>query len=65
VTGIHFEGSDIVVRGFTGEISRWTLPRRPLSPDEFQRIDDITRCLPLRLDEGTGSLIEQQPCNTP
>jgi WD40 repeat protein len=26
VVGIHFEGSDIVTRGFGGDISRWTLP---------------------------------------
>ena len=25
--GIHFEGDDIVTRGFAGEISRWTLPK--------------------------------------
>ena len=24
--GIHVEGGDIVTRGFTGELSRWTLP---------------------------------------
>jgi WD40 repeat protein len=27
VIGIHVEGGDIVTRGFTGEISRWTLPK--------------------------------------
>jgi WD40 repeat protein/serine/threonine protein kinase len=26
VIGIHFEGDDIVTRGFGGEVSRWTLP---------------------------------------
>jgi WD40 repeat protein len=26
VIGIHLEGGDIVTRGFTGEVSRWTLP---------------------------------------
>ncbi len=25
--GVHFEGNDIVTRGFTGEVSRWTLPK--------------------------------------
>jgi WD40 repeat protein len=25
--GIHVEGDDVVTRGFTGEVSRWTLPR--------------------------------------
>jgi hypothetical protein len=64
ITGIHFEGGDIVTRGFTGEISRWTVSRR-LSPELLHSIDDITRCLPLRLDENSGSLIEQQACNTP
>jgi WD40 repeat protein len=27
VIGLHLEGTDIVTRGFTGEISRWRLPR--------------------------------------
>jgi len=27
VIGVHWEGTDIVTRGFTGEISRWRLPR--------------------------------------
>jgi hypothetical protein len=27
VIGIHFEGDDIVTRGFAGEVSRWTLPK--------------------------------------
>ena len=27
VVGIHFEGDDIVTRGFGGDISRWTIPR--------------------------------------
>jgi WD40 repeat protein/serine/threonine protein kinase len=27
VVGIHFEGDDIVTRGFGGEVSRWTIPR--------------------------------------
>jgi WD40 repeat protein len=26
IVGIHFEGNDIVTRGFAGEVSRWTLP---------------------------------------
>jgi len=26
VIGIHFEGNDIVTRGFGGDVSRWTLP---------------------------------------
>jgi WD40 repeat protein len=27
VIGVHFEGEDIVTRGFAGDISRWTLPK--------------------------------------
>jgi WD40 repeat protein len=27
VTGLHFEGSDIITRGFGGDISRWALPK--------------------------------------
>lgn len=26
VVGVHFEGSDIVTRGFAGDVARWTLP---------------------------------------
>ena len=26
VVGVHYEGSDIVTRGFAGDVSRWTLP---------------------------------------
>jgi WD40 repeat protein len=26
IIGVHLEGGDIVTRGFTGELSRWTLP---------------------------------------
>jgi WD40 repeat protein len=64
IAGIHYEGSDIVTRGFTGEVSRWEISRQ-LSPELLRSVDDITRCLPLRLDENTGSLIEQQACDTP
>jgi WD40 repeat protein len=26
VVGVHFDGNDIVTRGFGGDVSRWTLP---------------------------------------
>jgi hypothetical protein len=26
VGGIHFEGDEMVTRGFAGDVSRWTLP---------------------------------------
>ena len=29
VVGVHYEGNDLVTRGFAGDIARWTLP----SPD--------------------------------
>ena len=27
LVGVHFEGNDIVTRGFAGDVSRWTLPK--------------------------------------
>jgi WD40 repeat protein len=27
VVGVHFEGGDIVTRGFSGDVSRWALPK--------------------------------------
>ena len=61
VAGVHFEGSDVVTQGFTGEIARWTLPP---PPQDLITIDGIARCLPLRFDEETGGLVEQkQPCD--
>jgi WD40 repeat protein len=41
VVGIHAEGDDIVTRGFTGELSRWTLPR----PEQvIKECGDHERC---------------------
>jgi hypothetical protein len=62
--GIHFENDDLVTRGLTGEVSRWAMPRR-LSPEGLQSIDDVLRCLPVRLDKATGNLVEQPPCGEP
>jgi WD40 repeat protein len=60
VAGVHFEDSDLVTQGFTGEIARWTLP----PPPDLATIDGIARCLALRFDEETGGLVEQkQPCD--
>lgn len=61
LAGIHFEGNDIVTRGFTGEISRWSIP----APPPPEAIDRIVRCLPLRFDEDSGGLVEQAPCAEP
>jgi WD40 repeat protein len=27
--GLHFEGADIVTRGFGGEVARWSVPKAP------------------------------------
>jgi WD40 repeat protein len=29
-TGVHFEGGDLVTRGFAGDVARWTLPKPDL-----------------------------------
>jgi WD40 repeat protein len=60
ITGLHFEGSDLVTRSFTGEVARWSLARPPPSQDFVGTIDRYLRCLPLRFDEDTGGLVEQQ-----
>jgi hypothetical protein len=26
VVGVHYEGNDVITRGFAGDITRWTLP---------------------------------------
>jgi WD40 repeat protein len=60
ISGIHFDGTDLVTHDFTGEISRWTLPKVPSSQDLVRRMGRIVRCLPFRLDEDTSGLVEQQ-----
>jgi WD40 repeat protein len=57
IAGVHFENTDIVTRGFTGEIARWALPSQP---DLARIADDIIRCLPVRYDDDTGGLVEQE-----
>jgi len=39
--GIHIEGRDLVTRGFSGELSRWTLPR---SDQVIEACDGKERC---------------------
>ncbi|HEX7843031.1 MAG TPA: WD40 repeat domain-containing protein, partial [Kofleriaceae bacterium] len=56
IAGVHFEGTDLVTRGFTGEIARW---RMSSPPDLAHTVDGIVRCLPLHFDEETGGLVEQ------
>ncbi len=65
ITGIHFEGSDIVTRSFTGEVARWSLGK-PLSSEDFVgMLDRYLRCLPLRFDADIGGLVEQATCDIP
>jgi WD40 repeat protein/serine/threonine protein kinase len=40
VVGVHYEGSDIVTRGFTGDVSRWTLPQ----PDGIIEACHVSTC---------------------
>ncbi|HET7501012.1 MAG TPA: hypothetical protein VFK02_08420, partial [Kofleriaceae bacterium] len=61
VAGVHFEGAELVSRGFTGEISRWGLPKLT----EASRVEELVRCLPLHFSERTGGLVDQAPCDTP
>jgi WD40 repeat protein/serine/threonine protein kinase len=55
VSGLHFEGRELVSRSFLGEISRWDLSPS-LSPSILRRILD---CLPARFDERVGDLVDQ------
>ncbi|HEY0986436.1 MAG TPA: WD40 repeat domain-containing protein [Kofleriaceae bacterium] len=60
ITGVHFDGDDIVTRGSTGDVSRWKVSKLP----SIEGIDRAARCLPLRFDEDTGGLVEQEsPCD--
>jgi WD40 repeat protein len=62
IADLHFEGHELVTRGLTGEIARWNVSNLPTS----QAIDRSIHCLPLRLDENNGGLIEQTPvCDLP
>src|SRR4029079_12288925 len=56
ITGIHFDGNDIVTRGSTGDVSRWSLSKAP----SMEAIERAARCLPLGLDEDTSELVEQR-----
>jgi WD40 repeat protein len=61
VSGLHYEGDDLVTRGFTGEIYRWRIPTPASSPEFARRLDRVLRCLPVRFDEATGGLVAQRP----
>jgi WD40 repeat protein len=61
ISGVHFEGADVVTRSRTGEISRWHLTKLPESPERIGLLERYLHCLPLRFDETTGGLVDQQP----
>jgi WD40 repeat protein len=61
ISSLHFDGADLVTRGFAGDIARWTLPALP----SRAVLDSLLRCLPIRFDEETGMLVEQAPCERP
>jgi WD40 repeat protein len=64
VAGLHFEGTDLVTRDFTGEIARWRLST-PSSAELDRMVDRIVRCLALHFDDETRGLVEQDPhCGT-
>jgi WD40 repeat protein len=58
VGGLHFDGTDLVTRGFAGEIARWRLLTPP-SGELDRMVDRVVRCLPLRFDDETRGLVEQ------
>jgi serine/threonine protein kinase len=47
VIGVHYEGNDIVTRGFTGDVSRWTLPQ----PDKIIEACHAITCASAALAE--------------
>jgi len=61
IAGVHFDGRDLITRGATGEIARWSVPK--LLP--METIDRAVQCLPLHLDAESGVLEPQRPCAAP
>jgi WD40 repeat protein len=57
VNGVHFAKTDLISRGYDGDIARWSLPLAP--PPSFAA---LVSCLPRQLDEKTGALVDNQPC---
>jgi WD40 repeat protein len=57
VNGLHFAGPDLISRGYDGDIARWSLPSAP--PPSFAA---LVSCLPRRLDEKTGALVDNKLC---
>jgi len=61
ISSLHFEGADLVTRGFAGDIARWTLPALPPA----SVLESLLRCLPIRFDDESGTLVEQARCERP
>lgn len=47
VVGVHYEGDDIVTRGFAGDLARWALP----SPDRVIETCHASACAPIASGE--------------
>jgi WD40 repeat protein/serine/threonine protein kinase len=50
VIGVHYEGAEIVTRGFAGDVSRWKLPE----PDNVITACHASTCAPAALAEKTA-----------
>jgi WD40 repeat protein len=59
IVGIRFEDDDIVSQGFAGDLARWSLPKFPKSSSFAATVGRIASCLPLRLDDDSGRIVEQ------
>jgi hypothetical protein len=61
INTVHFEGSALLTRGFTGEITRWDLPAPSAPGTSLARFERLVRCGPLRFDATTSRLVTQPP----
>jgi WD40 repeat protein len=59
VNGVRAGASDYISRGYDGDIARWALP--PAPPLWFAA---LVGCLPRQLDEKTGALVDNRPCDS-
>ena len=47
VVGVHYEGSDLVTRGFAGDVARWALP----PPEKIIEVCHADTCAPVATTE--------------
>jgi WD40 repeat protein len=59
VNGVQARASDFISRGYDGDIARWSLSSAP--PLWFAA---LVSCLPRQLDEKTGALVHNRPCDS-